>query len=498
MRSYHEIPKTEIQNIKTVLKIPLRKEDIMNTRWIGALSCTAVGILLALTTPIGSLSPLGHQVLMGLLAGMGFWIFQPGKMPFAITSCLVMAVFLTSGVNRSLVFTGFTSASTWILIPATAFGYVLTKTGLGKRLAFLVIKVFKPTYINMAVAWLIIGLILSAFTPSILIRIAIVMPIATGCASTLKCEPGSRGNAYILLIAWAMAIIPGSGWLTGSLWGPITLGMYGKVEGLKELCTAGPWMSVMALPMFVLVVLIIAGLTMVLKPGKLETQSREAFIKEYESLGPWSRDEKLSTMILVLTFLLFMTEKLHGLSNVTVCLGSFFLFFATRVLAPDDIQKGVSWNLIIFLGTVLALPAIFANTDVGISAWIKELIFPLLSSFNQNPWAFILIVPLVMFAWRFLDIAWMIPTMALLVSMLPTIQTEFGVHPLVTSCLMIMAGNFAFVPYMQPFALMGSALSKERSWAPGHLMKYGVVYLASCMITLIISMAYWKAIGYIK
>jgi di/tricarboxylate transporter len=257
-------------------------------------------------------------------------------------------------------------------------------------------------------------------------------------------------------------------------------------------------MRVMAIPMFILIMLIITGLSMALKPGKLETQSREAFIKEYESLGPWSRDEILSTLILVLTFLLFMTEKLHGLSNVTVCLGSFFLFFVGKVLAPEDIQKGVAWNLIIFLGTVLAMPAIFANPDVGISAWIKGLIFPLLSAFNQNPWIFILFVPLIMFAWRFLDIAWMIPTMALLVSMLPTIQTEFGIHPLVTSCLMIMAGNFAFVPYMQPFALMGSAIAKERSWDTGHLMKYGVVYLASCMITLIVSIIYWKATGFIK
>jgi anion transporter len=470
----------------------------MNTRWIGALSCSAVGILLAIATPITALSPLGHYVLMGLLIGMGFWIFQPEKMAFAITSCLVMAVFIVAGVDKKLVFSGFMSDSTWILIPATAFGYVLTKTGLGKRLAFLVIKTFKPTYLNMTIAWLIIGLILSAFTPSILIRIAIVMPIAAGCASTLKLKPDSQGNAFILLIAWAMAVIPGSGWLTGSLWGPITLGMYSKVEGLKELCTNGAWMSAMMLPFFVLTILIVSGLFIVMKPGKLMIQSRDAFILEYENLGPWSREEKLSTIILVLTFLLFVTEKLHGLGNVPVCLGSFFLFFTVRVLEPEDIQKGVAWNLIIFLGCVLAMPAIFANPDVGISAWIKELIYPLLSKLHQNPMLFVLLVPLVMFAWRFLDIAWMIPTMALLVAMLPTIQTEFGIHPLVTSCIMIMAGNFAFLPYMQPFALLGSAIVKERSWTPGHLMLYGVVYLVSTIVTLAVSMAYWGATGFLK
>jgi len=435
---------------------------------------------------------------MGLLVGVGFWIFQPGKIPFSVSACLVMAIFLMAGVDRQLVFQGFIKDATWILIPATAFGYVLTKTGLGRRVAFLVIKAFNPTYRNMTFAWLIIGLILSAFTPSILIRIAIVMPIAAGCAATLKLKPDSNGNAFIVLIAWAMAIIPGSGWLTGSLWGPITMGMYGRAEGLEGVCTPGSWMSAMMLPMFVLTGLIVTGLYIALKPGKLTAQSRDAFVEEYRELGPWSRDEKLATVILVITFLLFLTAPLHGMGVVPTCLGAFFLLFAVRVLEPNDVVNGVAWNLIVFLGSVLALPGIFANADVGVSRWIEGLLFPVVSHFGKNPWMFVLIVPLLLFAWRFLDIAWMIPTMALLVSMLPSIHSEFGIHPLVTSCLMIMAGNFAFLHYMQPFALMGSAIAKERSWTPNQLLRYGVVYLVSCSITLAISIVYWQATGFIK
>ncbi|MCF7848902.1 MAG: anion permease [Kiritimatiellales bacterium] len=470
----------------------------MNKRWMGALVCVVVGIFLAVANPITSLSPLGHSVLMGLLVGVGFWIFQPGKMPFAVASCLVMAIFLVTGVDQKLVFAGFTGDATWILIPATAFGYVLTKTGLGRRVAFLVIKLFKPTYLNMTIAWLIIGLILSAFTPSILIRIAIVMPIAAGCASTLKLEPGSKGNAFILLVAWAMAVVPGSGWLTGSLWGPITLGLYGKAEGLAGMCTDQLWVQAMLLPMTLLTALIVAGLYVALKPGKLTTQSRDAFVKEYEELGPWTRNEKLSAIILVATFVMFLFKPLTGLGAVPVCMGAFFLLFAVQVLEPPDLAHGVAWNLILFLGCVLALPAIFANPEVGVSNLIKEQMFPILSHLGQNPWLFVMIVPLLMFAWRFLDIAWMIPTMALLVSMLPSIHSEFGIHPLVTSCLMIMAGNFAILPYMQPFALMGSALAKERSWTPGQLFRYGMVYLAGCLITLAVSIVYWKATGFIK
>jgi di/tricarboxylate transporter len=470
----------------------------MNRRWIGALACSLVGLILALATPIHSLGLVGHKVLMCLLIGVGFWIFQPGKMPFAVGSSIVMSMLLLFGVDRSLVFGGFTSDTVWILIPATAFGYVLTKTGLGRRLALLVMKNFKPTYPNLAVAWLVIGLILSAFTPSILIRISIIMPIAAGCASTLKLEPGSKGNAFILLLAWTMAVIPGSGWITGSLWGPISIGMYGKVDGLKDLCTSALWMKAMALPMLFLTACIVAGLFIVFKPEPLNVETTEDFINEYNNLGPWSRAEILSVAILSVTFILFLTEKLHHINNATVCLASFFLFFTVNVLEPDDVQKGISWNLIIFFGCILAFPAIFGNPDIGISSWLKQAVSPALLGFKGHALPFMIVAVLAMFAWRFLDIAWMIPTMALLVSMLPVIQKELGIHPLVMSSLMILAGNFTFMAYMQPFSLMGSALAKGRSWTPDQLIRYGTVYLASSIATLLIGMAYWKMTGFVK
>jgi hypothetical protein len=295
-----------------------------------------------------------------------------------------------------------------------------------------------------------------------------------------------------------MAVIPGSGWITGSLWGPVSIGMYGKVEGLKELVTSALWMKVMLLPMLFLTGCIVTGLFIFFKPEPLELESAENFTTEYNSLGPWSRAELLSVAILSGTFILFLTEKFHHITNVTVCLAAFFLFFAVKVLEPDDVQKGVSWNLILFFGSILAFPAIFGNPDIGISAWLKQVVSPVLLGFKGHALLFMIIAVIAMFAWRFLDIAWMIPTMALLVSMLPVIQKELGIHPLVMSSLMILAGNFTFVMYMQPFSMMGSALAKGRSWTVQQLMKYGMVYIGSSLLTLFVSFVYWKMTGLVN
>lgn len=467
----------------------------MSGKLAGALAFVAAGILVAVLEPVETLSPAGHRVLAGLACGVGFWIFQPGKIPIAATTCLVLTVFLAAGINQKLVFSGFVSSAIWVLLPATAFGYVLTKTGLGQRLALLVIRTFRPSYLNMTIAWLIIGLILSAFTPSIVIRIAIVMPIALNCTNVLGLEKGSRGSAFILLIAWAMAIVPGSGWLTGSLWGPISMGMYEKVEALKPLLTSGSWASAMALPMALLTALLIAGIYLVLRPAPLRGLTRDAFQEAYRALGPWTRHEKISTVILVVTFLLFVTEKLHGVGVVPICLGAFFAFYALGVLVTDDIPKGIAWNLIIFLGGVLSFTSVFEST--GVSAWLEKMILPALTPFGRSPLVFVMVVTLFMFAWRFIDIAWMIPTMTMLITLLPGIHARFGIHPLVTSCMMVMAGNFALLAYMQPFAVMGSTLAGEKSWTEGQLLRYGAVYAVACLLTLAASTVYWKAAGFI-
>ena len=45
---------------------------------------------------------------------------------------------------------GYTSSAVWVLIPALFFGFALIKTGLGKRIAYFVLKTFEPGILSMA------------------------------------------------------------------------------------------------------------------------------------------------------------------------------------------------------------------------------------------------------------------------------------------------------------------------------------------------------------
>ena len=151
----------------------------MKKRIAGIVIFALLGLYLGLFHPFApELPPAGHWSIAGLLIAVGLWIFAPKWLPLSVGAVLMMMISLGAGLKYSSVFSGYTGAAIWILIPALFFGFSLTKTGLGRRLAYRIIGIFKPTYLSLTISWLIIGLVLSALTPSITVRIAIIIPIA--------------------------------------------------------------------------------------------------------------------------------------------------------------------------------------------------------------------------------------------------------------------------------------------------------------------------------
>lgn len=115
---------------------------------------------------------------MGFIVALGLWIFKPLEILFSVTAGLMLAILLISGVSAANVFANHTSSAVWILIPALFFGFALARTGLRRWLAFLIHQLFEPSYLGLTTVWVIIGIVLSALTPSITVCTAIRTPIA--------------------------------------------------------------------------------------------------------------------------------------------------------------------------------------------------------------------------------------------------------------------------------------------------------------------------------
>ena len=439
------------------------------------------------------LSAQAHLVFLALIITIGLWIFKPLNMPNSVSGFFFLMFTLAIKVPAANVFSGFTSSALWTLIPALFFGFVLIKTGLGKRIGFLVMKMFNPSYPMLILAFVIIGLALSALTPSITVRCVIIVPIAVSVIEACNLELKSKGSALLLLSAWAMAVIPGTGWLTGSLHGPIIMGMFDAVPDLKGSLNFSSYLQVMLLPALVLTVLLIVGGYFALKPSDTITLKKEYFQEEYTKLGAWTQDQTISAIILVISFLMFFTNRIHGIPDGATVLGGLFLLTIFGVIKGSEFGTGISWDLIMFIGSAMCIGGVFGVT--GINKWLIGVLVPVIAPLTTSPWLLCYSIIILFFIWRFFDVAVFIPTMAILIPVLPELSKNYGVNPLIWVPLFIMAANCFFLTYTNMFAMVAESISKERSWTSGQSGTYGLVYGVAVLITLAISIPYWISIG---
>ncbi|MDR0272815.1 MAG: anion permease [Clostridiales bacterium] len=429
-----------------------------------------------------------HFMLGGILIALCVWIFKPLNLSYGVGGLFLAAFSLVIGISPATVFSGFTQNAMWTLIPAFFFGYTLSKTGLGKRIAMAIIMLCKPTYTSLVLAWLVIGIALSILTPAITVRVAIVIPIAVQCCELCKLEKGSKGNSLILLTALSMAMIPGAAWLTGLIWGPFIQGLMDSTPGTEGLVTFGSWFGTSFVYVAVTTVLLIIGSLIIFKPSEKISATAIEEIKN-QPKTKMSVQEIFAAIILLAVFLALVTSGLHGLSVSVICITATVAFFLFGVLDSKEFNVAANWDLVIFMAMALAFGAIFVET--GISDWLAGIIVPALRPIAGNPWLFMFGIMTVMFLWRFVDVAIFIPTIAIMVPILPAIQEAYGISPLLWPLIFVMAGNAFFIAYQNIWAVMGVSISGERAWTPKHLSIYGLIYFAACLLALFAAIPLW-------
>ncbi len=460
----------------------------------GTIVVTLIAIVIGLLKPFTGLGPQGHYILASVVVALGLWIFKPGGVPFMAGSTFLVASGLLFGLKYTTVVSGFVNSALWILIPALYFGFVLQKTGLGKRIAYLVLKSFKPSWMSIALSWFIIGVVLSALTPSTTVRVAIVMPIALGVIDACKLEYRSKGSAYIAIIAFAMCLIPGSGWLTGGLAGPILLGF--TPADLKHLVNFNSWFQVLFVPWFIATVVFAILVYVLMKPKEAIGITSDTFKQQYAQLGPITKPEIITALVLTVTLILFATEKFTGIPSASTALLALAILLLCGIIKAPEVGTGANWDIIVFFGVTISLVTIFAEAKVA--AWINPILQPTLFGLAPSPLLFMLVITLGILLIRFIDVPWGLSTIALTIALMVPLFNNFGIHPLVIMFAYLAGVNFFFLSYQQPWMLMAEGIISGKGWASNHVLIAGLCYVAAVVIALIVSIPYWRMLGVIN
>ena len=105
--------------------------------------------------------------------------------------------------------------------------------------------------------------------------------------------------------------------------------------------------------------------------------------KELQTLGPWTRAEIDTGIIMVLMVFLWLSKSFHGFGTTTVALGGLILILFFKVASWEDMVKNhKAWDTLIWLGGLLTIAT--SLKDAGLIFWFSGILESGLLNFSPT------------------------------------------------------------------------------------------------------------------
>lgn len=180
----------------------------MGTKAIKAAIVFAIPIVMWFLTPPDGLTVEAWRLLGFYLAAIMGLVLKPWGAPVVLLLAIAGSSLFLS--NAKAVLVGYASTTTWLVFSAFALSVAFVKTGLGRRIAFYLIRTFGHTTLGLGYVTAMLDFVIAPVTPSNTARCGgIVYPIVQSLAKALGSEPGDtakRGGEYLSANAYFVKI----------------------------------------------------------------------------------------------------------------------------------------------------------------------------------------------------------------------------------------------------------------------------------------------------
>jgi sodium-dependent dicarboxylate transporter 2/3/5 len=325
-----------------------------------------IGRLLAVVAPLIlwyaplRLEPTAKHALAITAFMIIAWITE--ALDHALTGLLGCYLFWALGVVKfNTAFSGFANDTAWFLFGATLFGMMATKSGLARRLAYLVMLKVGTSYARILLGLILSDFLLTLLVPSGMARIVVMAAVALGLMEAFGMGKGSNVGRGMFMILTYTANIFDKMIIAGAA-AILARGLIEKVGHVEALWSK--WFFAY-LPCSLLTIFVSWRLTLWLyPPEKAELPGGAAFLtKELEKMGKWTKLEKKALLLMLIAVALWMTDFLHHLTPSVIGLGIGLLAVLPRlgVLDIEDLKR-VNYLPVFFVAAAVSMGEALAQT----------------------------------------------------------------------------------------------------------------------------------------
>jgi L-tartrate/succinate antiporter len=275
--------------------------------------------------------------------------------------------------SLKLALSGFANGTVWLVFAAFMFALGYERTGLGKRIALVLVRKLGGRTLGLGYAVMLADLVLAPFTPSNTARSAgTIFPVIRNIPPLYDSYPGPtarRIGAYVIWTEFAATAVTSSMFLTGLAPNLLALGLVEKTIGYRF--SMGEWL-IGFLPMGLLLVAVLPWLIYKIYPptiaGGAEVPRWAG--AELAKMGPVSRNELTMAGLAVVAILLWIFGS-DVMEAATAALIVISLMLLLRLVSWQDIITNKdAWNVLVLLATLFGLAE--GLNKVGFVAWFAK------------------------------------------------------------------------------------------------------------------------------
>ena len=309
-------------------------------------------IILAIPCIIGLIpAPAGLSelawVLFGIyLAAIVGLVIKPFPEPvvllIAVAASMVVVGNLSEGAFKTTsVLSGYASGTTWLVFSAFTLSAAFVTTGLGKRIAYILIGKIGNTTLGLGYVTVFLDLVLSPATPSNTARAGgIVLPIINSVAVALGSEPEKsprRVGHYLMMSVYMVTKTTSYMFFTAMAGNILALKMINDICHLQ--LSWGGWALAAMVP-GIIMLLVTPLVIYTMYPPEIKKVDNKTIAKAgLQDLGPMKGREKLLLGIFVLALSGWIFSKQLGVDESTVAIVVMGAMLLLGVVSWDDVVK---------------------------------------------------------------------------------------------------------------------------------------------------------------
>lgn len=307
----------------------------------------------------------------------------------AIIALTICVLFKVTTIDQAM--TGFGDSTVWMIAMAYFLSRGFVKTGLGRRVALLFVRLFGKKTLGLAYALIGVDLVTSPATPSNTARAGgIVFPIIESVSAAYHSSPEDgtqrKVGSFLIFSAFHGNIATSGLFMTAMAPNLVAVAL---AKSMRIKITWMNWFVAGLVPGLICLLIVPLLIYKLYPPEVKDTPNAKAWADdELAKMGQLTRAEKLMALIFIMALVLWILSSFIGLDATLVAFLAVSLLLLTGVLSVQDIlHETGAWNTLVWFSILIFMAG--QLNSLGFIPWLSQAIG---TSLHGVSWGIVLAV----------------------------------------------------------------------------------------------------------